>query len=110
MEGTEMLNKDAAYEFKKMWTWLYRHPAHDQKYYIKHVAKADEAWKKDCPLCHLSEKECQDCLILWDEGRGPLCEDMESPLSKWKSTPLNDPNFRMWYAGKVADIANKYLH
>jgi hypothetical protein len=104
-----MVTKEAVSEFKKMWTWLYRHPAHDQKYYIKHVAKADQPWKNDCPLCHLSEGECRECLALWDKGNGTLCEDPGSPLSQWRGTHLNNPNFRMWYAGKLADMAHKYL-
>ncbi len=104
-----MKKETALEEFKKMWTWLYRHPAHDKRYYVKHVAKPEEGWKNDCPLCTVSEGECQECLALWDKGKGSLCDDPESPLSKWKETHKNDPNFRTWYAGKIADIASKAI-
>lgn len=105
-----MAKTDALEEFKKMWTWLYRHPAHDKRYYVKHVVKADPAWKNDCPLCEISEgDQCTECQILWDEGKGSLCTDPDSPLSKWKQTHLNDPNFRTWYAGKLVDITKKAL-
>ncbi len=104
-----MVRYEALDEFKKMWTWLYRHPAHDKKYYVKHVAKADPAWIKDCPLCHLSDGECIECLTIWDEGNGSLCEDQNSPMNKWSNTHLSDPNFRSWYAGKIADIASRAI-
>lgn len=103
------LRKDALQEFKKMWTWLYQHPAHDKKYYVKHVAKADPAWKNDCPLCALSDDDCTECLLLWDKGEGSLCSDPASPLSKWQKTHLNDPNFRTWYAGQIVDITQKAM-
>ncbi len=104
-----MVRYEALDEFKKMWTWLYRHPAHDKSYYVKHVAKADPAWKKDCPLCHLSDGECTECLSLWDEGSGSLCEDPNSPMNKWSNTHVSDPNFRSWFAGKIADIAKRAM-
>jgi len=104
-----MKKTDALQEFTKMWTWLYRHPAHDKQYYVKHVAKPDTAWRNDCPLCDLTEDECSECLTLWDNGKGSLCSDPESPLSKWRNTQLEDPHFRVWYAGKIADIASKAL-
>ena len=104
-----MVRTDALNEFKKMWTWLYSHPAHGQKYYVKHVAKADPAWKNDCPLCELSDGECKECLTIWDNGNGSLCADPESPLQKWGRTDLGDPHFRSWYAGKIATIAAKAL-
>ncbi len=99
-----MPTTQALEEFKKMWDWLYRHPAHDKHYYVKNVAKADPLWKNDCPLCDLSEEECTECLKLWDKGRGSLCDDPESPLNKWRHTHVGDPNFRTWYAGKVSDL------
>jgi len=74
---------------------------------VKHVAKADPPWKNDCPLCNLSEGECTACLSLWDNGHGNLCSDPDSPLSKWRTTQLSDPNFRTWYAGKIVDIVQK---
>ncbi len=104
-----MPKTEAIQEFKKMWTWLYRHPAHDKHYYVKHVAKAEPPWKNDCPLCDLSEGECTECLQLWDNGKGSLCDDPESPLNKWRQTHMGDPNFRTWYAGKVADLVDKAL-
>jgi len=106
-----MENTQAMEEFKKMWTWLYRHPAHDKKYYVKHVAKADPAWRNDCPLCDMApeDKGCTECLKIWDKGQGSLCDDPDSPLSRWKKAKLNDPNFRSWYAGQIADIADKAL-
>jgi hypothetical protein len=105
-----MERRIALEEFKKMWTWLYKHPAHDSKYYVSHVAKPQPAWKNDCPLCALSKSgECGECKTLWDEGHGSLCSDPESPLSKWKKTQLQDPDFRTWYAGKIVEIAGKSL-
>lgn len=92
-----------------MWTWLYSHPAHDANYYVKHVVKADPAWKNNCPLCDLSEGECKECLLLWDKGNGTLCEDKESPLNKWRTTHLGDPSYRTWYAGKIIGLASKVL-
>ena len=104
-----MKNQDALNEFKKMWIWLYSHPAHDRRYYMNHVVKIEEAWEKECPICHHAEGECNQCKALWDEGRGNLCEDQQSPLNRWKNTHLSDPNYRMWYAGKIADIAARAM-
>lgn len=105
-----MVRQDALDEFKKMWTWLYRHPAHDRRYYVEHVAKPEPVWKNDCPLCEIADGECKECLTLWDEGRGSLCSDPDSPQSKWGKTQLDDPDFRSWYAGKIADIAAKAIN
>lgn len=102
-----MITNETLTEFKKMWTWLYSHPAHNQKYYIKHVIKVEPAWEKDCPICHQSGGKCDECNALWDKGNGTLCEDLESPLNRWRNTHLSDPNYRMWYAGKVIDLAEK---
>ncbi len=104
------MKQAALKEFKKMWTWLYQHPAHDKKYYVKHVAKPEGGWKNDCPLCELSGgHDCTECLDVWDHGSGSLCEDPESPLNKWKKTHLSDPNYRTWYAGKLIDITEKTI-
>ena len=40
-------------EMVKMWTWLYKHPAHDREYYVTHVAKLSKPWKNLCPLCDM---------------------------------------------------------
>lgn len=101
-----MVNSDALIEFKKMWKWLYSHPAHNQDYYIKYVAQVDPAWQKNCPLCESNDGDCTDCLTLYNEGNGTLCEDQNSPINKWRSTNLGDPDFRTWYAGKVINIAS----
>ena len=102
-----MVKSDALQEFKKMWKWLYSHPAHSQKYYIDHVAKVDPPWQKECPISDCYEGDCKECLELWNEGNGNLCEDPESPINKWRNTNLGDPDFRTWYAGKVVKIATK---
>ncbi len=106
-----MLRSDALEEFKKMWTWLYQHPAHDKKYYGKHVVKLETPWRNNCPLCETSESEteCKECLELWNKEGASLCTDPNSPYSQWRKTHLNDPNFRTWYAGQIADIAQKYI-
>ncbi len=102
-----MSKTNAIQEFKKMWQWLYSHPAHDPKYYIKHVAKIDPPWQQDCPICDYYDGECKDeCLKLYDEGNGTMCDDQESPMCKWQNTNLGDPDFRTWYAGKVVKIAS----
>jgi len=104
------MKKEALTEFKKMWTWLYRHPAHDRKYYIQHVAMPEGGWEKNCPLCALSASHsCQECLEVWDQGNGNLCEDPQSPFNRWKNTHISDPNNRTWYAGRLIDIADKNL-
>ncbi len=104
-----MTRNDAIEEFRDMWTWLYSHPAHDRRYYIKYVAKPDPAWKNECPICGLTEEECKECLTIWDNGNGTLCEDRESPLNLWQNTNQGDPDFRMWYAGKLVALASKAL-
>jgi len=109
-EDQIMERKIALQEFKKMWTWLYKHPAHDGKYYVQHVAKANPAWRNECPLCALAkEGECQECKSLWDTGHGSLCSDPESPLRQWRKTAASDPDLRTWYAGKLIDIAGRAL-
>jgi hypothetical protein len=103
------LQKEALQELKKMWIWLYQHPAHDKKYYVEHVVKAEPPWKNDCPLCAIAEDNCKECLLLWDNGHGSLCSDPASPLSKWKETHLNNPDYRTWYAGQMIDITQNAL-
>ena len=102
-----MVKSEALQEFKKMWQWLYSHPAHNQQYYIKNVAKLDTPWQQECPLCDSFEGDCGKCLEVWDQGKGTLCEDQDSPLNKWRNTNLGDPDFRTWYAGKIVKIASK---
>lgn len=100
-----MINPEAVQEFKKMWQWLYSHPAHNQNYYMKYVARIDQPWQRECPICDSNEGDCQECLELWNRGRGTLCDDPESPVNKWRKTNLGDPDFRTWYAGKIIKIA-----
>lgn len=89
--------------FEKMWTWLASHPAHDQEYYMKHVARLPTPWKNSCPLCHSSgEGPCINCKALWQSDRGSLCTDKDSPLNKWRQTAVEDPDNRTWYASKIA--------
>lgn len=104
-----MLNTQALVEFKNMWTWLYGHPAHDAGYYVKHVAKAEPLWEKNCPICEFSEGACRDCLAIYDNGNGNLCDDPDSPMNKWRSAHLGDPDFRTWYAGKIVGLATAAL-
>lgn len=104
-----MIAHEAIVEFRKMWTWLYKHPAHDQKYYLKHVMKTDHEWQKDCPLCEHFEGNCSGCLEIYDKGNGTLCDDPKSPVNQWRKTQLADPDYRMWYAGKVVNIVEKAL-
>lgn len=98
---------DKAKELLKMWTWLYKHPAHDREYYIAHVAKLDKAWSNSCPFCELemSGGKCAKCHISGDEMKDTFCCDQESPLSKWKATDVSDPNNRTYYAGEVISVA-----
>jgi hypothetical protein len=96
------MNKiEALKEATKMWTWLYKHPAHDEKYYVTHVARLSEPWKNNCPVCELAEDTCANCLMTWDEQNGTFCTDPESPFRKWKETRLDNPDFRMMYAGDI---------
>ncbi len=104
------MDKDRAIvEFKKMWLWLSKHPAHDKEYYVQHVAKPNPTWKNDCPLCALEEDDCNECLILWDNGKGSLCSDPTSPLSKWKNTNIEDVHKRTWHAGELMGLVEKNL-
>lgn len=89
-------------DFQDMWTWLSSHPAHNQDYYMKYVAKLDAPWRGSCPLCHTAEGPCNNCDLLWKTKSGGLCTDKGSPLNKWRETSVDDPDNRSWYAGRVA--------
>ena len=102
-----MSKENAMEEFKKMWLWLYRHPAHDKNYYVKHVAKPSPPWDNDCPLCSFVDDQCTECLVIWDSGEGTLCSDPASPLAKWKDTDINEPHRRTWYAGELMALTEK---
>jgi hypothetical protein len=92
---------DALNEVMKMWTWLYRHPAQDQKYYVTHVAKLAKPWKNYCPICEFVDDKCSDCLMTWEEMNGTFCTDPESPFRKWKETNTDNPDYRTLYAGEI---------
>jgi len=100
---------DKSKEMVKMWTWLYKHPAHDREYYIKHVAKLTKPWSNSCPFCELemSGEKCPKCHIAGAELKDTFCCDPESPLSKWKTTDAADPYNRTYYAGEVIAVAQK---
>jgi hypothetical protein len=102
-----MKKSEALSETTKMWIWLYKHPAQDKKYYVTHVAKPETPWKNDCPLCEAVENGCPDCLMQWDEQNGTFCTDPESPFRKWKTTSLDNPDHRTWYAGQIIAMAQK---
>ena len=96
--------------FQKMWAWLMGYPAHDQKYYMKHVAKLDKDWDNDCPLSNRSEvSSCDGCHMLWKSHKGTLCSDSSSPLYKWKNTDVELPDERSYYASQTAVLAMKFL-
>ena len=92
-------------EVTAMWTWLYRHPAHDREYYEAHVAKLNQSWKNDCPICDLETGSCPECPMKYAEQNGTFCSDPESPLQKWKATTLDNPDFRTLYSGEIIAIA-----
>jgi len=102
MKKLEALNEAA-----KMWTWLYKHPAHDKKYYVTHVVKLEEPWKNDCPICEVVDSSCSDCLMQFEEQQGTFCTDPESPFRKWKETTLDNPDHRTFYAGEMIALAKK---
>jgi hypothetical protein len=109
MKNIEILNDSARIEalddMKKMWMWLYKHPAHDKKYYASYVAKLDRPWKNDCPICDLAEQKCSDCLMQWDEQKDTFCTDTESPFRKWQETTTDNPDYRTLYAGEIIALA-----
>ena len=94
-------------ETTKMWIWLYKHPAHDMKYYVTYVAKLDHPWKNFSPLCEVSDNSCADCLIGWEGKQGTFCTDPESPYRKWMATALDNPDYRTLYAGEILEMAQK---
>lgn len=96
-------------EFQKMWTWLSSHPAHDQAYYMTHVVKLSTPWMGSCPLCHTAKGPCRNCEILWKSDKGGLCDDEESPLVKWRTTSIEDPDNRTWYANRVAVLGMRAI-
>lgn len=101
-----MERKEALNEFRKMWIWLYKHPAQDNKYYVNYVAKPIPPWKNNCPLCALSAKgeKCHECKSMWDSGHGSLCTDPDSPLVKWRNSSVEEPDNRTWYAGRIVQL------
>jgi hypothetical protein len=102
---------DRSKEMVKMWTWLYKHPAHDREYYVTHVAKLSKPWKNLCPLCdlELTGDKCTNCLMSGEGQKVTFCSDPESPLSKWKITDTSNPDNRTYYAGEVIAIAQKLM-
>ena len=108
--GNSMTVKNDVLNFKKMWAWLRAYPAHDQEYYMKHVAKLQVNWVNSCPLSNKNEeKDCDGCKMLWKSERGTLCTDTRSPLHKWKKSVINRPNDRSYYASQIAVLAMKFL-
>lgn len=96
--------------FKKMWTWLACHPAHNREYYVKYVAKAEQEWVNSCPLSNKKpDKDCNGCASLWTSGRGTLCADPHSPFNLWDQTDIEYPHDRSYYASQIAVLAMKYL-
>jgi len=102
------MNKiEALSEVMKMWTWLYKHPAHDETYYVTHVAKLTKPWRNNCPVCDLAEAECTSCLMAWEGQNGTFCTDPESPFRKWQETTLENPDYRTLYAGDIVAMAKR---
>ena len=89
-------------DFAKMWAWLSSHPAHNQDYYMRYVARLDSFWKKSCPLCHTAEGLCKNCELVWKSEDGNLCSDDHSPLNSWRQCSIDDPDHRTYYASRVA--------
>ena len=109
MRNIDTLNRlakiEALDDLTKMWMWLYKHPAHDKKYYVSHVANLDRPWKNDCPLCDLADQKCSDCLMKWEEQKGTFCTDPESPFLKWEETTTDNPDYRTLFAGEIIALA-----
>jgi hypothetical protein len=104
------MNKiDALKEIAIMWTWLYKHPAHDRKYYETYVAKLSQPWKNDCPICDQETDTCPECPMQYPEQNGTFCTDPESPLQKWKTTATSNPDFRTLYSGEIVAIAQNAI-
>ena len=110
MKNIEILDDstkiEALDDMTKMWMWLYKHPAHDKKYYVSHVANLDRPWKNDCPICDLADLKCSNCLMQLEELKGTFCTDPESPFRKWKETTRDNPDTRMQYAGDIIALAH----
>lgn len=106
-----MIDKQTVGNFKKMWTWLCCHPAHDREYYMKHVAKLDRDWVNCCPLSDSSpNRECSaNCKALWVSKQGTLCSDPRSPLLQWANADINYPHDRSFYASQLAVLALKHM-
>ena len=96
---------EALSHLAQMWTWLYKYPAHDKKYYISHVANLEQPWKNDCPICDLVDGNCAQCILQWEGQKGTFCTDPESPFRKWKETSLDNPDYRAFYAGEIIALA-----
>jgi hypothetical protein len=111
MRNIEMLNDsmkiEALDDMRKMWMWLYRHPAHDKQYYVSYVANLDKPWKNDCPICDLADGKCSDCLLQLKYLKGTFCTDPESPFRKWKETTTDNPDSRTFYAGEIIALAQE---
>ena len=107
--GEGMIGKENLMRFKKMWTWLSGYPAHNQDYYMEHVASLDEKWLNDCPLANGELKECTGCSVLWESESGSLCTDRDSPLYKYQATSIHYPDYRSFYASQVAVLAMKAI-
>jgi hypothetical protein len=111
MKHIDMLDNltkiEALDDLRKMWMWLYKHPAHDIKYYVSHVANLDRPWKNDCPLCDLADEKCSDCLMKWEKQKGTFCTDPESPFRKWMETTRDNADYRTLYAGEIIALAQE---
>jgi hypothetical protein len=107
--GDDMIGKDNLINFKKMWTWLSGYPAHDQIYYMEHVAALDKMWLNSCPLANKEGDDCTGCQAIWDHENGTLCTDPDSPLFKWQNTSREIPDFRSYYASQVAVLGMKAM-
>ncbi len=105
-----MIGKDKLLHFKKMWTWLSGHPAHDREYFLKHVAKIDPPWLRSCPLANKESEDCDGCIAIWQSENGSLCTDPDAPISKWQATSRHHPDFRSYYASQVVVLAMKAIH
>ena len=100
---------EALKEITKMWTWLYKHPAHDREYYETYVAMLDRPWKNDCPICDQEADTCPNCPMKLEEQYGTFCTDPESPLQKWSATTTDNPDYRTLYSGEIIAIAQKAM-
>ena len=104
-----MIGKENLMQFKKMWTWLSAYPAHDQHYYMEHVVELETKWPNSCPLANGTLSECDGCSELYQSVNGSLCLDPDSPLYKYLVTSTEYPDFRSYYASKVAVMAMKAM-